>query len=174
MEIVSGAGVNRATTHCLLLAGKLARRGHHVTLVCRPGAWIAGGVDHPIHSGVHDGARTHGTGLQGYVQGGIGQTVVLGALAGIAQCHDLRMGGGIMERDWLVETLADDLSFAHQHRTHRHLAGSLGLAGQHQGMTHEMDIGIVRLICHGIWDALGMEIAPLSGNRYTAARINAR
>jgi len=41
MEIVSGAGVNRAVTHCLLLTRELARRGHGVTLVCRPGAWIA-------------------------------------------------------------------------------------------------------------------------------------
>lgn len=41
MQIVSGAGVNRAITHCLLLTRELARRGHRVTLVCRPGAWIA-------------------------------------------------------------------------------------------------------------------------------------
>ena len=40
MEIVSGADVDRATTHCLLLTRQLARRGHAVTLVCRPGAWI--------------------------------------------------------------------------------------------------------------------------------------
>ena len=41
MEIVSGAGVNGAVVHCLLLARELAGRGHHVTLVCRPNAWIA-------------------------------------------------------------------------------------------------------------------------------------
>ena len=47
MEIVSGAGENRAVTHCLLLARELARRGHPVTLVCRPGAWIARQL--PVH-----------------------------------------------------------------------------------------------------------------------------
>jgi len=41
MEIVSGVGVNRAVTHCLVLTRELARRGHAVTLVCRPDAWIA-------------------------------------------------------------------------------------------------------------------------------------
>jgi glycosyltransferase involved in cell wall biosynthesis len=40
MEIVSGAGINGAVMHCLLLTRELARRGHAVTLVCRPGAWI--------------------------------------------------------------------------------------------------------------------------------------
>lgn len=41
MEIISGAGVNGAVVHCLLLTRELARRGHHVMLVCRPDAWIA-------------------------------------------------------------------------------------------------------------------------------------
>jgi len=40
MEIVSGAGINGAVMHCLLLTRELARRGHAVTLVCPPGAWI--------------------------------------------------------------------------------------------------------------------------------------
>lgn len=41
MEIVSGADINGAVVHCLLLTRELARRGHRMTLVCRPGAWIA-------------------------------------------------------------------------------------------------------------------------------------
>ena len=40
MQIISGAAVNGAIKHCLLLSRELARRGHEVTLVCRPGAWI--------------------------------------------------------------------------------------------------------------------------------------
>ena len=40
MEVVSGAGINGAVMHCLLLTRELARRGHRVTLTCRPGAWI--------------------------------------------------------------------------------------------------------------------------------------
>lgn len=40
MEITSGTGVNGAVLHCLLLTRELARRGHRVILVCRPGAWI--------------------------------------------------------------------------------------------------------------------------------------
>ncbi len=40
MEIVSGAGADRATAHCLGLVRRLARRGHVVTVVCRRGAWI--------------------------------------------------------------------------------------------------------------------------------------
>jgi L-malate glycosyltransferase len=40
MEIVSGDGVNGAIVHCLLLTRELARRGHSVTVLCRPEAWI--------------------------------------------------------------------------------------------------------------------------------------
>jgi glycosyltransferase involved in cell wall biosynthesis len=40
MQIVSGCEVNGAVVHCLLLARALTARGHTVTLVCRPGAWI--------------------------------------------------------------------------------------------------------------------------------------
>jgi L-malate glycosyltransferase len=49
MEIVSGTRVNGAILHCLLLSRELVRRGHQVTLVCRPGSWISRQmVDGPI------------------------------------------------------------------------------------------------------------------------------
>jgi glycosyltransferase involved in cell wall biosynthesis len=41
MEIVSGVHVNGALHHCALLSRELIRRGHELTLLCRPGAWIA-------------------------------------------------------------------------------------------------------------------------------------
>ena len=44
MQIVSGAHVNGAVVHATLLCRALASRGHEVTLVCRPGAWIAAEV----------------------------------------------------------------------------------------------------------------------------------
>lgn len=40
MQICSGTGVNGAVVHSLLLSRELVRRGHRVTMVCRPGAWI--------------------------------------------------------------------------------------------------------------------------------------
>ncbi len=40
-QIVSGRGVNGAVRHCLALTRELVRRGHQVTLVCRPDSWIA-------------------------------------------------------------------------------------------------------------------------------------
>lgn len=45
MQIVSGVEIDGAVTQCLLLARELARRGHEVTLVCRPGAWIGEQLD---------------------------------------------------------------------------------------------------------------------------------
>lgn len=45
MEIVSGRKAGGAVCHCLMLARELARRGHRVTLVCRPNAWIARQLD---------------------------------------------------------------------------------------------------------------------------------
>lgn len=41
LEICSGAEVNGAVIHCLLLTRSLAQRGHRVTLLCRPNAFIA-------------------------------------------------------------------------------------------------------------------------------------
>jgi len=41
LEIVSGRSVNGAVIHTLSLCRELSARGHCVTLVCRPGAWIA-------------------------------------------------------------------------------------------------------------------------------------
>jgi L-malate glycosyltransferase len=41
LEVVSGRGMNGAVNHCLQLTNQLAARGHRVTIVCRPGAWIA-------------------------------------------------------------------------------------------------------------------------------------
>jgi glycosyltransferase involved in cell wall biosynthesis len=41
MEIVSGGDINGAVVHCALVCRELARRGHEVTLVCKPHAWIA-------------------------------------------------------------------------------------------------------------------------------------
>lgn len=41
MEIISGTAVNGAVVHCLETTRALAARGHQMTLVCRPGSWIA-------------------------------------------------------------------------------------------------------------------------------------
>jgi glycosyltransferase involved in cell wall biosynthesis len=41
MEIVSGTAVNGAAVNCRDVTRELANRGHELTLVCRPGAWIA-------------------------------------------------------------------------------------------------------------------------------------
>lgn len=41
LEIISGAVVNGAVRHCILLTRELAHRGHRMTLVCRPGSYIA-------------------------------------------------------------------------------------------------------------------------------------
>jgi len=42
LRIVSGTGLNGAIQHCLWLTRELLARGHQVSLLCRPGAWIAG------------------------------------------------------------------------------------------------------------------------------------
>ncbi len=41
LEIVSGKQPNGAVLQCIALIRQLLRRGHQLTLVCRPGAWIA-------------------------------------------------------------------------------------------------------------------------------------
>lgn len=41
MEIISCDGINGPVIHCLHLCRELSRRGHTVTLLCPPNAWIA-------------------------------------------------------------------------------------------------------------------------------------
>ena len=57
VQIVSGPTVNGAILHSLLLTRELARRGHQLTMVCRPGAWIGRQLaDDPVevvHSDLH-------------------------------------------------------------------------------------------------------------------------
>ena len=57
MEIISGPGLNGAAVHCVHLCRHLGDRGHEITLVCRPGAWIggqlAGGPVHVVESDLH-------------------------------------------------------------------------------------------------------------------------
>jgi glycosyltransferase involved in cell wall biosynthesis len=40
MQIVSGTAINGAVSHCRTLSLELARAGHDVTLVSRPGSWL--------------------------------------------------------------------------------------------------------------------------------------
>ncbi len=40
LQVCSGTLVNGAIVHALLVTRALARRGHDVTMLCRPGAWI--------------------------------------------------------------------------------------------------------------------------------------
>lgn len=57
MEIVSGHQVNGAVQHALLLARELSRRGHEITVVCRPNSWLSGQLagEHVdvVHSDLH-------------------------------------------------------------------------------------------------------------------------
>lgn len=41
LQILSGTGHDGAARHCLWLIRELLARGHRVTLLCRPGAWVA-------------------------------------------------------------------------------------------------------------------------------------
>lgn len=42
LEIISGTQPNGAVLQCIAMIRELVRRDHEITLVCRPGAWIAG------------------------------------------------------------------------------------------------------------------------------------
>ena len=45
LQIISGRGVNGALVYCKVLSEDLVRRGHQVTILCRPGSWIQSHVD---------------------------------------------------------------------------------------------------------------------------------
>ena len=45
LQIISGRSVNGALVYCKILSERLIERGHKVTIVCRPKAWIGANVD---------------------------------------------------------------------------------------------------------------------------------
>jgi glycosyltransferase involved in cell wall biosynthesis len=57
LQIVSAGDINGAVVHCALLTRELVRRGHNVTLVCKPHAWagqqVAGLPVEVVRSDLH-------------------------------------------------------------------------------------------------------------------------
>jgi hypothetical protein len=53
------------------------------------GPAVVGAEDHPVETGVDDGAGTHGAGLQGHVEGTAGEAPAAEALAGFPDAEEL-------------------------------------------------------------------------------------
>ena len=93
-----------------------------------------------IDACMQDRANTHGAGFQRYVQRTTRQAVIAQAGSGIAQRHDLGMGGGIVPADRLIEAATDNITVPHDHGTYRHFTGCTSLACQIKRQPHESAI----------------------------------
>ena len=83
---------------------------------------VAGAENDAGDAGMDEGTGAHGAGFEGDVEGGGGEAIVAGALAGGAQGANLGVGAGVMGGDGAVPALAQDLAGGDQHRPDRHLA----------------------------------------------------
>jgi len=101
---------------------------------------IAGAVHDAGDAGVDQGAGAHGAGFEGDVEGGTGESVVAGALAGVAKGADLGVGAGVMGGDGAVPALAQNLARGYQHGPHRHLTHGRRPFGQGERVAHPVAI----------------------------------
>ena len=90
-------------------------------------------------------AGAHGARLQADIHDRAGQTVILQPQAGLAQGHDLGMGGGIMGRDRTIPALADHRVFIDNNGAHRDFTRTSRPPCQLKGALHP-----VNMIFHGI------------------------
>ncbi len=109
-------------------------------------------LDHPsldIRSAIHDprqprlddGTKTHGTRLEGNVEGATSKTVIIALLRPKPEGENFGMGRGITGADGRIVRPRNRLPlWADEHRADGHLAQTRSSAGQIQGDTHPLEI----------------------------------
>src|SRR5271157_4988001 len=106
------------------------------------GSWIFSAVDEPPDARVRDGSGAHGTGLYGHVKIAVEQPVVTCALPSFPQRQDLRMCCGIVRRDGLVTSAADNPAITHHNRSYGHLAQRERTLRFAQSFFHPQFVGV--------------------------------
>jgi hypothetical protein len=104
----------------------------------RAGLGIAGAEGQRADPGVQAGSGAHGAGLQGGDQDRAGQAVVAQGPRRLAQSHDLRVGGGIVGAQRLIEAAAHDSPLERDHGADRHLPQTTCPRRLAQGFPHEV------------------------------------
>ena len=155
------AGSEECLKDCGGFAGEDA--GYHLDLVIEAGVGaeaeegvdgagfgVGAAVDEAREAGLDDGARAHGAGFEGDVEGAVEEAPALEGFAGLAQGDDFGVGGGIVVGFAAVEAAADDArGFAGRVMDNESADGDFarsgGLAGEDKSVGHP-----ARIILQGV------------------------
>lgn len=97
---------------------------------------IAVGEDQGFYAGVDDGTGAHDARLQGDVEGGVVEAVVLEGGGGGADQVDFGVGGGVVGGDGGVVRAGDDFAVQDEDGADGDFAGGLCFAGFGEGFAH--------------------------------------
>lgn len=99
-------------------------------------AEVAVGEDQGFDAGVDDGAGAHHARLQGDVEGGVVEAVVLEGGGGTAEEVDFGVSGGVVGENGRVVGAGDDFAVQDEYGADGDFTGSLCFAGLGEGFTH--------------------------------------
>jgi hypothetical protein len=102
--------------------------------------WVVGAVDQARNTRLDDGARAHATGLNGDVEGGIGEAVVGESACSFPQNDNFGMSRRVVVTERAVARASDNVAVVHDHGADRDFSGSRCGARLGQGIPHELDI----------------------------------
>lgn len=123
--------------------------------------FVGGSPYYPAGLCPEKGGSTHGAGLQGNVERGLGEVTRLKMIAGRGQRKHFGMGRRIAEQFGLVVGFGDNPATSHQNRTHRNLARF----GCHPGLSQShLHVALVfgRKKMHGESQAAGPQAGAKS------------
>ena len=107
----------------------------------RAGFGVVGTVNQAFQPGMNYCARTHRTRLNCSKQFTVAEAVVTDGGTGLAQGHDLRVGGGIRVGKITVPAPANDAALANHDRAYGDLARLQSALGSAQGFFHPEFVG---------------------------------
>jgi hypothetical protein len=102
----------------------------------------------PGNPRMHQGARTHRTGLERHIESRPGDPIVAEGRGGLPERSDFSMGGWVRCGDHTIRPPADDSVPGNDDRAYRHFPVHTGLAGQLQSQVHETGVVGIGSICH--------------------------
>lgn len=101
---------------------------------------VVGSIYQARNAGLNDGASAHRAGLEGDVEGGIGEAIVAESVRGCANRDDFGVGGGIVVADGAIAGACKDFFTLNEYGADGHLASLGGGAGFVEGKLHEVEV----------------------------------
>jgi len=103
---------------------------------------VVGAVGEARDTSLDDGARTHAAGLDGDVEGCIGEPVVAEQAGSIAKDNNFGVGGGVVVANGAVAGSGEDLAVMDEHGADGDFAGCGRAARFRERCLHELVTGL--------------------------------